>query len=220
MGKLVLGIDESGRGPVVGDMVIVGAMFDKDDEEKLKRIGVKDSKLLSAKRREELYPHILNIAKKIKVVSIPPQEIDQRFAVNSNLNNMEAVKFAEIVNELRPEIAIIDTPSANTENFKRYLSQFLDHFPVLNCENYADKNHVSVSAASIVAKVLRDSKIRDIEIEVGMPIGIGYPSDPVTLGFVEKALDNKEWLKKYIRKSWLTFQRIKEEKEQKRLGDF
>jgi ribonuclease HII len=218
--KTVLGVDEAGRGPIVGPMVIVGALFKKTDEPKLKKLGVKDSKLLTPKKREELFPKIKEIAKDYKVIEVSPAEIDQRFSVNINLNKLEAVKYAELINELKPDVAIIDCPSPNTKSFAEYLSQFIEHKCELVCENYADKNYLEVGAASIIAKVIRDSRIAEIQEAVGMPIGVGYTHDKVTLGFVEKALKNNEWLNKYIRKSWLTFQNIKNKKEQKRLGDF
>jgi ribonuclease HII len=218
--KTILGVDEAGRGPIVGPMVIVGALFKKSDEVKLKKIGVKDSKLLTPKKREELFPTIKGIAKDYKVIEVSPAEIDQRFSVNINLNKLEAVKYAELINDLKPDIAIIDCPSPNTKSFAEYLSQFIEHKCELVCENYADKNYLEVGAASIIAKVVRDSRIAEIQKAVGMPIGVGYTHDKVTLGFVEKALKNKEWLNKYVRKSWLTFQNIKDKKEQKKLGDF
>lgn len=220
MGKLILGIDEAGRGPVVGPMVIAGAMFKESDEKKLKEWGVKDSKLLTPSQREFLFGKITKIAVKYKVIEISPQEIDMRYAVNTNLNKLEMMKFIEIISELKPDLAITDCPSPNPKNFQKQMEQFMTHKCELKCENYADKNYVIVGAASIIAKVTRDKRIREIEEAVGIPIGVGYPHDPVTLEFVEKALKKKEWLDKYVRKSWLTFQRVKDEKEQKKLGEF
>jgi len=218
-GKLILGIDEAGRGPVVGPLVIAGALFEEKNIQKLKDIGVKDSKLLPAKKRESLFGTIKNFSVNYKIIKVSTQEIDQRFSVNTNLNQLEAIKFAEIINELKPDIAIIDTPSRNTAAFKRYLWKFLKHKCELQCENFADLNHVEVGAASILAKVVRDNEIKKIEKEVGEEIGVGYPSDPMTINFVKKALKNKKWLE-HIRKTWFTFQRIKGEKEQKTIMEW
>mgnify|MGYP006283051427 CR=1 FL=1 len=220
MAKKVLGLDEAGRGPVVGPMVLGGAMFYEKDVHLLKKMGVKDSKLLTPKKREELFKEIKKLVRGHSIVEVSPQEIDQRFSVGSNLNKLEAIKYSEIINELRPDKVIIDAPSSNPKGFEIYLKQFLDYKPAIICENYADLNYVEVGAASILAKVIRDKRIREIEEKVKTPVGVGYPHDKRTLKFVEKALNKKEWLRNYVRKSWFTFQRIKTENEQKKLGEF
>ncbi|MCD6575733.1 MAG: ribonuclease HII [Nanoarchaeota archaeon] len=215
----VLGIDEAGKGPVVGPLVIAGALFKKSDLKKLKKIGVKDSKLIPPQKREELLEEIKKIALRHMIIKVNPIEIDQRFSVSTNLNQLEAIKFAEIINELKPDVAVIDTPTVNTKGFENYLRRFLEHECELKCENYADKNHVEVGAASIIAKVERDKEIKSIEEKIGEEIGAGYPSDPTTIKFVEKAFKTKKWLE-HIRKTWFTFQRIKEENEQKKLSEW
>ncbi len=217
MSKIIMGIDEAGRGPVIGPMVVCGAMFKEEDIKKLKALDVKDSKLLSKKRREELFSEIKKIAVDYKIIKISPKEIDQRFQVNTNLNQLEALKFVDIINSLKPDVAIIDTPERNTNKFKAYLKRYLTHDCELVCENFADTNHIEVGAASVLAKVTRDSSIRKIEEDIGETIGAGYPSDPTTIRFVEKAMNQKELLK-YVRKSWFTFQRLKEESEQTKLS--
>ncbi len=217
MPKTILGIDEAGRGPVIGPMVICGALFNEKDIGKLKELNVKDSKLLSKKRREELFDKIKEIAVDYEIIKIGPKEIDQRFQVNTNLNQLEALKFVDIINKLKPDVAIIDTPERNTEKFKNYLKRYLTHECELMCENFADTNHIEVGAASVLAKVTRDSSIEKIEKDIGEVIGAGYPSDPTTIKFVEKAMNKKELLK-YVRKSWFTFQRLKEENEQTKLS--
>ena len=220
MGKTILGIDEAGKGPVIGDLVIAGALFRETDAKKLRVLGVKDSKLLSPKKREELFEEVKSLALNHKIVRVSPMEIDQRFSVNTNLNQLEAMKFAQIINELKPDVAVIDCPSANTRGFHDYLKRFVEHDCRIKCENYADLNHPEVSAASIIAKVERDAGIREIEKKINAEIGAGYPSDPVTIKFLETALKNKEWMSKYVRNSWFTVQRIKDEKAQLKLSEF
>lgn len=216
----VLGLDEAGRGSVVGPLVVAGVLMKDVDSKTLKNMGVKDSKLLNKKTREDFFPKIKKIAVNYKIIIVDSKEIDQRFSVNTNLNQLEAIKFSEIINELKPDIAVIDCPTRNTEKFRLYMKKFIESDCELKCENFADKNHIEVGAASILAKVTRDREIKKIEKEIGEEIGAGYPSDPVTLKFVEKTLKNKDWLNKYVRKTWLTFQRIKEEKEQKTISEF
>ncbi len=216
----VLGLDEAGRGSVVGPLVIAGVLIEESDSKKFKKMEIKDSKLLTKNARENLFPQIKKISLNYKIINVDSKEIDQRFSVNTNLNQLEAIKFSEIINELKPDIAIIDCPTKNTERFGNYMKKFIENDCELKCENFADKNHLEVGAASILAKVTRDREIKKIEKNIGEEIGTGYPSDPITLKFVEKTLENKDWLNKYIRKTWLTFQRIKGEKEQKTISEF
>ncbi len=213
----VLGIDEAGKGSVIGPLVICGALFEKNKIRKLKEIGVKDSKLLSPKRREELYKELRKIAKKIKVIKVPPGEIDKRAEVCTNLNILEAIKFARIINELKPDLAIIDCPSPNPRKFREILNRYLEHKCKLKLENYADRRYKVVGAASIIAKVIRDREIRKIEKIVGKELGNGYPHDEKAIEFVRNA---NEFERKFIRRSWQTFIRIRKEKEQRKLSEY
>ena len=211
----ILGIDEAGRGPVVGPMVIAGAMY--HNEEELRELGVKDSKILTPEKREELYEKLIKMVK-YKVVILEPDEIDARVGV-TNLNLIEASKFAEIIDEMKPDKVIIDTPTRNTEKFKRLMESLVNHKCEIVCENFADVNYPIVSAASIIAKVNRDRLVKQIEKETGEKIGVGYPHDPDTIKFVEKAVKDPK-LRKYVRQSWSTYKRILEEKSQVKLGEF
>ncbi len=211
----ILGIDEAGRGPVVGPMVIAGAMY--DNEEELRALGVKDSKLLSPEEREKIYEKLIKIVK-YKIIIIDPEEIDARVGI-TNLNLIEASKFAEIIDEMKPDKVIIDTPTKNTEKFKKLMENLVNHKCEIICENFADLNYPIVSAASIIAKVTRDRLIKEIERKTGEKIGVGYPHDPDTIKFVEKSIKNPK-LRKYIRQSWSTYKRILEEKSQAKLGEF
>jgi len=218
--KMILGIDEAGRGPIIGPMVLAGVVIEEGQEVELSEIGVKDSKLLTPEKREKLFEKIKKIAKKIMIIEVSSKEIDSRFAVSTNLNVLEAAKMAELINKLKPDVAIIDCPMVNCKKFKsEVLGKFLDHKCEIIAENYADSKYLAVGAASIIAKVTRDARIKEIEKAVGFPIGVGYTHDARTLAFVEKALSRKDWIEKYIRKSWLTFDRIKNEKAQKKLSD-
>ena len=211
----ILGIDEAGRGSVVGPLVVAGAMY--NDEEELRKLGVKDSKLLSPEKREELFEKLKKIVK-YKIVKVYPEEIDNRVGI-TNLNLIEASKFAEIIDEMKPDKVIIDTPMKNTQKFKMLMKKLVNHKCEMVCENFADLNYPIVSAASIIAKVNRDREVRKIEKETEEEIGVGYPHDGKTIKFVKKSLNKPEW-RKYVRKSWVTYQRIKEEDEQKKLEKF
>ncbi|MCW1301452.1 MAG: ribonuclease HII [Candidatus Nanoarchaeia archaeon] len=201
----------------MGPLVICGALFEQNSTWKLFELGVTDSKLLSPKRRAELYRELKNLCSKIYVVKISPKEIDERLEVNTNLNELEAIKFAKIIDEAKPDIAIIDCPSPNPRGFKQLLNRFLEHKCKLIVENYADRNYKVVGAASIIAKVIRDREIRRIERITGKEVGNGYPHDPKAIEFVKNATQSE---KQFIRRSWQTYIRIKKEKEQRKLRDF
>ncbi|MFO7711027.1 MAG: ribonuclease HII [Candidatus Woesearchaeota archaeon] len=199
------GIEEAGRGPVIGPLVMVGVMGDLEDEKALKSLGVKDSKLLSPKKREALYPKILEIVKKYKVVILSPRDIDEALASDTmNLNLLEGSTSADIINELKPEIAILDCPSTNPPAYHDYVKGRLSHETEIIAEHKADLNYTIVSAASIIAKVLRDRAIKEIETTHKVVVGSGYPSDKKTQVFL------KENYKKYdfFRKSWSSYKRL------------
>lgn len=215
---LKAGVDEAGRGPCLGPLVICGVTIDEKDEAKLKALGVKDSKLLSKEEREELYPKIMKIVKDYKFIKIFPEEIDARDSKYLSLNDLEAVKAAEIINYLKPEKVIVDCPSPNIPAFKNYLLRLIDNKKIdLIPEHKADFNHVVVGAASVIAKVERDNEIEKIKKELGVEFGSGYPSDPVTKKFLS---ENWEKYPGLFRKTWETWKVFKEKKNQKGLFDF
>ena len=218
--SLICGIDEAGRGPVLGPLVMCGLLIKEEDEKKLVKIKVKDSKLLTKEKRESLFPKIKDISYKYEILIIEPDEIDE--AVNGhdwlNLNKLEANKTAEILNLLNPNKAIIDAPSNNIASYKRYLMKFVKNKKIeIILEHKADLNHVVVGAASIIAKVTRDDEIERIKKEIKVDFGSGYMSDPKTVGFLEKYYEEYSYL---FRKSWFPYKDIMNKKFQSRLEDF
>ena len=218
--KTVVGIDEAGRGPIIGPMVMCGVLIREEDEKELVRLKVKDSKLLPKDMREFLFDKIKAVSKKYKLEIIGPYEIDN--AVNGsnglNLNRLEAQKSAQILNELDPDKAVIDAPSSNIESYKLYLMGFVKNKEVkLILEHKADVNFPVVSAASILAKVTRDKEIENIKKQIGIDFGSGYPSDPKTAEFLKK---NFEKFPDIFRKSWLPYQELASKKLQKNISDF
>jgi ribonuclease HII len=215
---LLCGIDEAGRGPVIGPLVIAGVVINSDDEKKLAAIGVKDSKLLTPKKREELFDKILKIVKNHEIIVLEPKDIDKTLADSgTNLNWLEADNSAEIINILRPERAILDCPSNNIKEYSEYVRKKLNISCELIAEHKADLNHIVVGAASILAKVTRDRKIEEIKKKVGKDIGSGYPADPVTQKFL---LENYKKYPDIFRKSWQTYKDVINKKQQKGLGEF
>jgi len=216
---LILGIDEAGRGPVIGPLVIAGISINEKDIDELKKLGVKDSKLLSPRQREEMFDKIINAAKGYKTIIIQPEEIDSALKSESlNLNWLEAIKSAEIINFLKPEKAIIDCPSNNIQAYKNFLKRHLKNIKTeLIIEHKADFKYAVVSAASIIAKVTRDKEIKEIQKRIKEPIGSGYPSDPITIDFLKKNYNNYPEI---FRKEWASWKNINKKKKQKSLKDF
>ena len=216
--KYIAGIDEAGRGPVIGPLVMAGVKIKRDKEKKLIDIGVKDSKLLSPSMRKRLFDKIKKISDDVFVVKINPKEIDETlFGDESNLNLLEAEKIAFIVNKLKPDKVYIDCPSVNIEKYKKTLVGMIKTKTDIVLEHKADVKYAVVSAASIIAKVIRDNEIKEIEKRIGKKIGSGYPSDPITQEFLEKY---SERYKDIFRKSWKTYTNIVKKKMQKKLFDF
>ena len=217
-----MGLDETGRGSVLGPLVICGLVVNEQQEKELRKIKVKDSKLLTPKKREELSEKIEKIATHIIILRIPSHKIDTNRKKGINLNQIEAIKMAEIINIANPDKVYIDSPSYNSSKFTDYLLSKLENKKVeIIAENHADKNYPVVSAASIVAKVDREEQIRKLEKELGEPLGVGYPHDDLTIKHLEKlARENKGKMPRYVRTTWETTKQIVKKYEQKGLVGF
>ena len=215
---VVCGIDEAGRGPVIGPMVMAGVIIEEADIPMLKKLGVKDSKQLSPKSRESLYPDIIKAVIGHQIVIISPQEIDNAlFSDDLNLNWLEAHKAADIINTLRPDKAVIDSPSTNCVAYARYLRKLLNNKHIeLVCAHKADVNFPEVSAASILAKVTRDQEMAEIQKKYG-DAGPGYSSNLITQKFIR---ENWEKHPEIFRKSWETYKHQERNKFQKSLDGF
>ena len=208
---LLLGIDDAGRGPILGPMFLAGVLIKKEKEQELKDLGARDSKLIQHSERIKLAVEIKKQVISFNIQESSPKEIDQ--AVETiNLNTLEAKKAAEIINQLNDNKSqikvIVDCPSVNTTAWKKTMTKFIKHTDNLDihCEHKADFNYPVVSAASILAKVAREDAVEILKQQYGN-IGSGYPSDPYTQAFLEK---NKDMLKKtdIVRKSWATWKNL------------
>jgi len=215
MVKLV-SIDEAGRGPVIGPMVICGVLIDDKEQFKLKMLGVKDSKLLTPKKREHIY-NILIKDLKYGVRIVEPKEIDNAvWSDSTNLNWLEADKAAEIINELKPERVIIDCPSNNIPAFVNYIKERVHKNIEVKAEFKADLKYLAVGAASIIAKVTRDREIEKLKKKNNVDFGSGYPSDSKTQKFIAENWKDFD----FFRKSWATYERASNVGKQKKLGEY
>ena len=225
---LTLGIDDAGRGPVIGPMILAGVLINKDQEKIIKQSGATDSKLLYHNQRIRLSKVIKQNSQSYKIIKVYPSDIDAALnSKNNNLNRLEAQKMADVVNKLnkgkeRIQV-IIDCPSINITVWKRTLLKFLSKTSnlTIKCEHKADLNHTSAAAASILAKVAREeeiAKIREQYKKYGN-VGSGYPSDPLTKEFLKN--NGKELQDSGIfRKTWSTWKKMFPDKKQKTLGEF
>lgn len=214
------GIDEAGRGAVIGPLVIAGVTINKNDIIKLTELNIKDSKMLTKNQRENLFPKILSIAIAYRIEIIPPQEIDNAVMGNNslNLNKLEANYTAKIINILNPDKVIIDCPSNNILTYKEYLIRFIEKREIkILLEHKADINYPIVSSASIIAKVTRDDEIEKIKKKINIDFGSGYPSDPLTKEFLKNNITKHSDI---FRKSWSTVSRINKTKSQIDLYSF
>jgi ribonuclease HII len=215
---LICGIEEAGRGPVIGPMVMAGVIMDEKDFLKLDAIGVKDSKLLSPLQRESMFERIKEAVKAYEIIILPPSKIDETLnSDDMNLNWLEAKTSSDIINKLKPDKAILDCPSNNIMAYSNYVKKNLCYPVEIISEHKADLNHKIVGAASILAKVTRDREIEKIKNKLNVNFGSGYPSDPSTVDFLKK-----NWNKypDIFRKSWSSYKKVAQAKNQKRLGEF
>ncbi len=214
------GLDEAGRGPVIGPMVIAIVLLSKKAAKKLKSIGVKDSKMLTPRKREELAPLIMEMSDAYALRVIEPKVIDD-FVSRNELNLLEAKVMADLVKEIAPSFVIVDAPGRNAKKFKEVFKSMLTGLNVrVRAENKADKKFVHVAAASILAKVERDREIAKLREIAGYDFGSGYPGDQKTREFLSKVLEGFPFPKDKIRWKWATLQNIIEERRRTRLTDF
>ncbi len=200
----ICGVDDAGRGSMIGPMVIAGISIEKKNIPKLRKLGVRDSKKLSSKKRDLLYKEILKIVDSYHVIRIPPRTID-KYVFKHNLNHLEAKKMAEVISNLNPDLSYVDSCDVNAARFGREISD-LSKKSKVKSYHYADSRFVVVSAASIIAKVSRDRSI--MRLNKTTNLGSGYPSDKKSVNYVKKVVSSKKSLPTSIRKSWKPVQKI------------
>ncbi len=220
--SLILGIDDAGRGPVIGPMALAGVLLEESSEKELRNLGVRDSKQITPKRREFLAEQIRKKSESDKVILIYPEEIDSSKEKGLKLNELEANvcgKIIDFLNKGNEKIkVVVDCPSTSIVKWTDYLKTQIDNLSNLQivCEHKADKHYVAVSAASILAKSEREKEVKKLKEKYGKDIGSGYPSDPKTKQFLSKN-SHKKSHSKIFRKSWKTWQNATSKSKQKKL---
>ena len=200
----ICGIDDAGRGPMLGPLVIAGISLEKKNIKKLNALGVKDSKRLTPRSREDLYKKIIEIVDDYHIAKIPPRSIDASVKKH-RLNDLEAKYMAKVVSKLNPDVSYVDSCDVNPARFGRTISELSENHKIRSYHR-ADSRFVVVSAASILAKVTRDRAI--MKLRKDHNLGSGYPSDSTTVKFVTKYYKKNREMPKFVRKSWKPVQRI------------
>lgn len=173
--RLTLGIDEAGRGPAVGPMVIAAVALDSRNAAALTRKGLCDSKAYGAGDdahaiRSELSYEIRKRARFVALIEVEHTEIDLR-VLRHELNLLER----ELATRLIDQAPTVDRIIADGKRMFAALGQRYPHF---ESHDRAEEKHASVAAASVVAKVVRDERFAKIraryETELGPITGGGY----------------------------------------------
>jgi len=212
---VICGVDEAGKGSVLGPMVIAAVGISSEDI--LEGIRVRDSKLLSAKERERLYK-IIKKKCQVATVRLDAQQIDI-MRRDMTLNEAVARSHAQVIIKLSPDYAYLDACDVNTFRYAEMVKNHLIQPCEIISEHHADEKFPVVSAASIIAKVTRDRAITTLAKKYGT-IGSGYPSDPVTIHFLNSYIDEHRVPPPFARKSWKTVSAILSSKSQCSLDDF
>ena len=203
----IAGVDEAGKGPVLGSMFIAGVMLDEGKVHLLNELKVRDSKLVSPSRREKLAPEIEKIAECF-VVEVTASQIDELREVLS-MNEILVSSYAKVLEKLHPDKAFVDAPDVNAPRFAEDIKRQCSHPIEIVSEHKADVKYPIVSAASIIAKVTTDASVAALEKNIGKPIGSGYPSDARTQEFLRALLKGGDALPGYVRRSWKTVEKAK-----------
>lgn len=218
----VAGVDDAGRGPIIGPLVIAGVLLPEGQLKKLVNMGVKDSKLLTPLKRTELAYKIRRAVEKVSVREIQPKDIDEVVLHGvklKKLNFLEAKVMAEVINELRPTEAYVDASDVNEERYgetiREFLSTDLKQIGIIS-KHHADRTYPQVSAASIIAKTRRDEIIDQLHNKYG-DFGSGYITDPKTMNFLREYRRHHEKFPAIVRISWKTVKEIENGLAQSRL---
>ncbi len=195
----ICGVDDAGRGSMLGPLVIAGISLERKNLRKLSGLKVKDSKKLSPKKRKELYKSIIKLVDNYHVAKIPPRSIDASVKKHC-LNGLEARYMAKVVSKLDPDTSYVDSCDVNPARFGKEISKLSDNHKIKSY-HHADSRFVVVSAASIVAKVTRDKAIERLQKTHDF-LGSGYPSDLTTVKFVTRYYQKNKSLPAFVRKSW------------------
>jgi len=223
---ILAGIDEAGRGPVIGPMVIAGVYYIKNKDAVFSEYITKDSKGYTRNMRKKLYNFVINLIDYYKIHIIYPEEINIWMGKGKKLNDLELKYFVEIIRDMINKMSrynenielkvFVDSVDVKPERMRfRIYRGVMEDVSIDNirleivCEHKADEKYVPVSIASIIAKVIRDDEIEKLH-KILADFGSGYPSDPKTRAFLKEIIRKNSFKKyrKYIRIYWKTLSKL------------
>ncbi|MGQ9595787.1 MAG: ribonuclease HII [Thermoproteota archaeon] len=217
---LVAGIDEAGRGCVIGPLVIVAAGLDDRRISKFVEAGAKDSKKLTTRRRILIASRIRRVARFVEMRRISARRIDGLRNRGLSLNEIEAMLIGSIVRKHGRGTFYVDSVDRNCERFRMMILKYVPGFRgKLIVRNYLDESNPLVGAASVIAKVERDRAVRKLLKEAGLPECSGYPGDSKTPKLIEQLLRSNSG-NGILRMSWSTVEIMKSSLKQDRLTRF
>lgn len=198
----IVGIDEAGKGPVIGPMCVAGVLMEEGRMHLIDGLGLKDSKKLTPKRRKFFDGEIKKIVDSWFVLEVSAHQIDELRTVMT-MNEIMVKAFARVLENLEPEHAFLDAADVNEARFGRNVQGSCKHHLMVTARHKADATYPIVAAASIIAKVQRDHAVGTLRGEVG-DFGSGYPSDPKTIRFMREWFREHKGFPEWVRHSWKT----------------
>ena len=202
---MICGVDEAGKGPVLGPLVVAAVAVDNAKD--IQDLGIKDSKQLTPEKRKELSNLIKNKFS-FAIEIIEAERVDE-YRRQNKLNDLNREAFEKLISKLDPNVAYVDAADVNEHRFGKQIKEKLTNekdTDVISMHK-ADAKIDVVAAASIIAKETRENEIRKLKEKIG-DFGSGYPSDERTIKFLKSFYaDNGKW-PTGTRKSWKTVERI------------
>ena len=218
---MICGVDEAGRGPVIGPLVIAGVSY--EDDSFLIKYNIRDSKKITPKTREMLANKIKKSAITYEILTINASDIDDMRKVMT-LNELEVNAFSQVIKKLKPELCYVDAADVNEKRFGKEILSRLTYKSTIISKHKADELYPIVGAASILAKTTRDEHVQQIanklQKKLNLPLGSGYPADPVTKKFLKTWLETYKELPPHVRHSWKTAQQLLKNSKMKKLDDY
>ena len=207
---LIGGVDEAGRGSIIGPLVIAGISIRQDRIMDLHHLGVRDSKMLTAKVRASLFAIISEMVDSLCIYKIDCSVIDEN-VFSKGLNKLEAETMAYVIENLKADMVYVDSCDTNPSRYKHHIeSHLITSKSKLYSMHHADSLNIVVSAASIIAKIVRDGEIQEIR-KTHCNIGSGYPSDEKTMRFIRNWVSEYKCAPRFARKSWRPLRDMLEE---------
>lgn len=202
----VLGLDEAGRGSVLGPLVVGGFLWDSDDQAPLRAVGADDSKALTPARRVAIRVALAGLGTGF-ARAIAATRIDE-----ANLNRLEEETFLTLVQEVKPDRVYLDAP-VHPRGIPRLRERLIVESGVADwvVECKADVTWPVVGAASIFAKVERDDLVAGLSAGCGADLGSGYPHDPKTRAWLGAILKSGAPLPDFVRTRWGTVDNLRQQ---------